>query len=190
MGTHGAGPKNPVRRGRPWGRPWRTGGVTRAHHAVAAKTEALTAVEPIVPLLVLAGRRGTLDALLPQRPLAPTLVDQGGAEGMSVKAPQPQLRAASARVVPRPPVGAPHATPRPVDLGPGRSAQRQRTTRAALVGARAGPGLAQVLARGRHGRGSKTGQARVAVVSGGTRWRPAHAPPRALPRLGTRAVAE
>ena len=43
-----------------------------------AKTNAITAVEPLLCQLVLEGRMVTLDALLTQRHVAQTIVDKGG----------------------------------------------------------------------------------------------------------------
>src|SRR5262249_55436579 len=133
---------------------------------------AITAVEPILPPGVREGRRAPMDALLPQRHLAQTMVDKGGDEVMIVQENQPQLRADSAWVLTRPPVGARQATARPVDLGHGRREQRQLTPREALVGDSDGPGLAQVFALGRHVRFPKTGQERVEGVYGVTSRRP------------------
>ena len=118
-----------------------------------------------------------MDALLTQRHIAPTMVDKGGASVMLVQEHQPQLRAEIALVLTLPPVGDPQATARPGDLGHGRIEQRNRTTRAARVGDRAWPGLAQVFALGRHVMFPKTGQERVEAVSGGTSRRPAQATP-------------
>ena len=47
-----------------------------------------------------------MDALLPQRHIAQTLVAKGGDEVMIVKEHQPQLRAESAWGLTRPPLGA------------------------------------------------------------------------------------
>ena len=106
----------------------------------------------------------TLDARLTQRHGAQTIVHKGGDSVMLVPENQPRLRADIVLVFPLPPVGAHQATARTVDWGHGRSAQRNRTTSAALVGDSAGPGLAQVFALGRHVLLPKTGTARVAGV--------------------------
>jgi hypothetical protein len=128
------------------------------------KTTAITAVETLFPHVGLAGRMLTLDALLPQRHGAPTMVDKGGDSGLLVTETQPQLRAAIALGWTLPPGGARPAPARTVAVGHGRSEQRHSTTREARVGDSAWPGLAQVFALGRHGRAQKTGQERVAVV--------------------------
>jgi len=152
-------------------------GVTLAQHAVDEKTHAITAVELLLQPLVLAGRIVTMDALLTQRHIAQTLVEKGGEDVMIVQEHQPQLRADIALVLTRPPVGDRQATAQPVDVGHGRIEQRHRTTRAALVGDRDWPGLAQVFALGRHGVCQNTGQERVEVGSGVTSLRPERATP-------------
>src|SRR5215813_5739795 len=113
-----------------------------------------------------------MDALLTQRHIAQTIVDQGGDYGMIVKENQPRLRADIALGFTLPPVGDRQATARTVDLGHGRSAQRNLTTSEALVGYSEWPGLAQVFALGRHVILQKTGEARVEVVYGVTSLRP------------------
>jgi hypothetical protein len=60
-------------------------GVTLAQDAVDDKTNAITAVEPLLPPLVLEGRLVTMDALLTQRRIAQTIVDKGGDYVMIVK---------------------------------------------------------------------------------------------------------
>jgi predicted transposase YbfD/YdcC len=155
-------------------------GVTLAQHAVDDKTNASTAVEPILPPLVLEGRRVTMDALLTQRHIAQTMVDKGGEYVMSVQENQPQLRADIAVVFPLPPVGDHQATARTVDLGQGRIEQRTSTTSEALVGDSDWPGRAQVFELGRHVRCQKTGKERVDVVSGVTSRRPERATPERL----------
>jgi predicted transposase YbfD/YdcC len=156
------------------------GGVTLAQQAVDHKTNESTAVELLVQCLVLEGRIGTLDALLTPRHVAQTIVDKGGDYGMIVKEHQPQLRAAIELVFTLPPGGDRQATAQTVDLGHGRIAQRHLTTRAALVGYSAGPGLAQVFALGRHVRFPKTGKERVEVVYGVTRLHSERATPERL----------
>ncbi len=148
-----------------------------APHAVDDNTNASTAVEPLWCQVVLEGRLVTLDALLPQRHVAQTMVDKGGDEVRIVQDHQPQLRADIALVCALPPAGARHATARTVDIGPGRLEQRHRTTRAALGGDSDWPGLAPVCDLGRHGITPKTTAERVDVVSGGTSRSPARGTP-------------
>jgi predicted transposase YbfD/YdcC len=155
-------------------------GVTLARRAVDDKTNEITAVETILPHLVLEGRIVTLDALLTQRHIAQTLVEQGDAYVMIVKENQPQLRADIELVFMLPPVGDRQATAQTVDLGHGRSAQRNLTTRAALVGYSDWPGLAQVFELGRHVMFPKTGKERVEGVYGVTSLRPERATPERL----------
>jgi len=66
-------------------------GVTLAQHAVDDKTNEITAVETLLQLSVLAGRIVTMDALLTQRHVAQTIVDNGGDYVMILKENQPQL---------------------------------------------------------------------------------------------------
>jgi hypothetical protein len=114
--------------------------------------------------LGLDGRLVTMDALLPQRPMAQTIVEKGGDEVMIVTEHQPQLRADIALVWTLPPVDDRPAPARTVALGHGRIAHRHLTTSAALVGSSDGPGLAQVFALGRHVMVQQTGTERVEVV--------------------------
>ena len=122
----------------------------------------------------------TLDALLTHRHLAQTMVEKGGAYVRRVKENQPQLRAESALVFLRPPVGDRQATARPIDLGHGRIEPRHSTPSEARIGSSAWPGLAQVFALGRHLMLQKTGAERVEVVYGVTSLRPAQATPERL----------
>ena len=125
----------------------------------------------------------TMDALLPQRHVAQTIVDKGGDYGMLVKEHQPQLRADIELVFTLPPVGDRQDTARPVDIGHGRIEQRKLTTSGALVGYSDWPGLAQVFEWGRHVLDQKTGEERTEVVYGVTRLRPEWATPRRLRAL-------
>ena len=155
-------------------------GVTLAQHAVDYKTNEITAVETILRHLVLEGRIVTMDALLTQRHVAQTIVDQGGDYVMIGKENQPRLRADIAWVFTLPPVGDRQATARTVDLGHGRIEQRNITTSEALVGYSDWPGLAQVFELGRHVMFPKTGKERVEVVYGVTSLRPERATPERL----------
>jgi hypothetical protein len=121
-----------------------------------------------------------MDALLTPRHIAPTIVDKGGDDVMIVKDNQPQLRADIELVCMLPPVGDHQATARTVDLGHGRIAPRNITTREALVGSSDGPGLAQVFELGRHVLFPHTGKARVEVVEGVTSLCPERATPERL----------
>jgi len=143
-------------------------GLTLAQQAVDAKTNEITQVETVLRQLVLQGRVVTMDALLTQRHIAQTIVDQGGDYVMIVKENQPQLRADIELVFTLPPAGDRQETARTVDLGHGRIEQRNITTSEALVGYSDWPGLAQVFELGRHIIIQKTGQERVEVVYGVT----------------------
>ena len=105
-----------------------------------------------------------MDALLPQRHVAQTIVDKGGDDVMIVKDNPPQLRAAMELVFTLPPIGDRQDTARTVDMGQGRMEQRNLTTSAALVGYSDWPGLAQVFELGRQVMFQKTGKERVEVV--------------------------
>jgi hypothetical protein len=118
-----------------------------------------------------------MDALLTQRHVAQTIVDEGGDDVMIVKEHQPQLRADIALVFTLPPAGDRQETARTVDIGHGRIEQRNITTSEALVGYSTWPGLAQVFEVGRHVILQKTGQERTAVVYGVTSLNPARATP-------------
>jgi predicted transposase YbfD/YdcC len=155
-------------------------GVTLAQHAVDDKSHESTAVATILQQLVLDGRMVTMDALLPQRHVAQTILDKGGDYVMIVQENQPRLLADIARVCTLPPIGDRQDTARTVDIGHGRIAQRNVTTSEALLGDSDWPGLAQVFALGRHVITQKTGRERVDVVSGVTSLSPARATPERL----------
>jgi hypothetical protein len=140
------------------------GGLTLPQQAVAAKTHEITEVETVFGAIVLAGRIVTMDALLTQRQVAQTMGAAGGDDVMIVKDNQPELKAEIALVFTLPPAGDRQAHVRTVDIGHGRSETRTLTTREALVGSSAWPGLAQVFEVGRHVLIQKTGQERVEVV--------------------------
>jgi len=155
-------------------------GVTLAQCAVDDKTNEITAVESLLCQLVLEGRIVTMDALLTQRHVAQTIMDKGGDYVMIVKDNQPQLRADIELVFTLPPAGDPQATAHMVDIGHGRSEQRNITTSEALIGYSDWPGLAQVFELGRHVMFPKTGKERVEVVYGVTSLRSERATPERL----------
>jgi predicted transposase YbfD/YdcC len=152
-------------------------GLTLAQQAVDAKTNEITQVETVLRQLVLEGRVFTMDALLTQRHVAQTIVDNGGDYVMIVKDNQPQLRADIELVFALPPVGDRQEIARTVDIGHGRIEQRNITTSEALVGYSDWPGLARVFELGRHVITQKTGKERVEVVYGVTSLRPERATP-------------
>jgi predicted transposase YbfD/YdcC len=155
-------------------------GVTLAQHAVDDKTNGIAAVETLLGQLVLEGRMVTMDALLTQRRVAQTIVDQGGDYVMIVKDPQPQLRADIELVFALPPAGDRQEIARTVDIGHGRIEQRNITTSAALVGYSDWPGLAQVFELGRHVITPKMTKERVEVVYGVTSLNPERGTPARL----------
>ncbi len=154
-----------------------------APHAVDDNTNASTAVEPLWCQVVLEGRLVTLDALLPQRHVAQTMVDKGGDEVRIVQDHQPQLRADIALVFALPPTSDRQETARTVDIGHGRIEQRNITTSEALVGYSDWPGLAQVFELGRYVITQKTTEERVEVVYGVTSLSPERATPTRLLEL-------
>jgi predicted transposase YbfD/YdcC len=152
-------------------------GLTLAQQAVDAKTNEITQVETVLRQIVLQDRVVTMDALLTQRHVAQTIVDEGGDYVMIVKENQPQLRADIELVFTLPPAGDRQETARTVDIGHGRIEQRNVTTSEALVGYSDWPGLAQVFELGRHVIIQKTGQERAEVVYGVTSLTPERATP-------------
>src|SRR5712692_1057522 len=91
---------------------------------------------------------------------------------------QKSVKADIALVFPLPPPGDRHESVRTVEVGHGRVETRQLTTSEAVVGYRAGPGMAHVCELGRHVITKKTGKERVEVVYGVTSVRPERATPR------------
>jgi len=158
-------------------------GLTLAQQAVDDKINEITQVETLLGQLVLQDRVVTMDALLTQRHVAQTIVEQGGDYVMIVKENQPQLHADIELVFTLPPVGDRQETARTVDSGHGRIEQRNITTSEALVGYSDWPGLAQVFEVGRHVITPKTGKERAEVVYGVTSLRPERATPGRLLEL-------
>jgi predicted transposase YbfD/YdcC len=158
-------------------------GLTLAQQAVDDKTNEITQVETVLRQLVLKDRVVTMDALLTQRHVAQTIVDEGGDYVMTVKENQPQLRADIELIFTLPPADDRQETARTVDIGHGRIEQRNLTTSEALVGYSDWPGLAQVFELGRHVMHQKTGKERVEVVYGVTSLSPQQATPARLLEL-------
>ena len=152
-------------------------GLTLTQQAVAAKTNEITEVATVFSPIVWTGRVVTMDTLLTQRQVAQTSVAAGGDSVMIVKDQQPQLKTAIAWVFTMPPAGERQESVRTVDVGHGRIETRTLTTREALVGYCAWPGLAQVCAVGRHVSTKQTGTERVEGVYGGTSLSPERATP-------------
>lgn len=152
-------------------------GLTLTQQAVDAKTNEIKAIETVLEQIVLTGRVLTMDALLTQRQVAQTIVDQGGDYVMIVKDNQPQLKADIELVFTLPPAGDCQESVRTVEVGHGRVETRNLTTSEALVGYSDWPGMAQVFELGRHVITKKTGKERGEVVYGVTSLSPAQAPP-------------
>jgi predicted transposase YbfD/YdcC len=152
-------------------------GLTLTQQAVDAKTNEITAVETVLEQLVLSGRVLTMDALLTQRQVAQTIVDEGGDYVMIVKDNQRKLKDDIELVFTLPPAGDRQEHIRTVDVGHGRIETRNLTTSEALVGYSDWPGMAQVFEVGRHVIVKKTGKERVEVVYGVTSLSPEQADP-------------
>jgi predicted transposase YbfD/YdcC len=155
-------------------------GLTLAQQAVDDQTNEITQVETVLRQLVLRDRVVTMDALLTQRHVAQTIVDEGSDYVMIVKDNQPQLRADIELVFALPPAGDRQETARTVDIGHGRIEQRNITTSEALGGYSDWPGLAQVFELGRHVITQKTTEERVEVVYGVTSLNPERGTPEQL----------
>ena len=152
-------------------------GLTLAQQAVDDKTNEIKAIETVLEQIVLRGRVLTMDALLTQRQVAQTIVDQGGDYVMIVKDNQPQLKADIELVFTLPPAGDRQEYVRTVDGGHGRVETRNLTASEALVGYSDWPGMAQVFELGRHVITKKTEKERVEVVYGITSLSPEQATP-------------
>lgn len=158
-------------------------GLTLTQQAVDVKTNEITAIETVLEQIVLKGRVLTMDALLTQRQVARTIVDQGGDYVMIVKDNQPTLKEDSELVFTLPPADDRQEFVRTVEVGHGRIETRNLTTSEALVGYSDWPGMAQVFEVGRHVITKKTGKERVEVVYGVTSLSPDRAGPGRLLEL-------
>jgi predicted transposase YbfD/YdcC len=166
-------------------------GLTLTQQAVDDKTNEIKAIETVLEQIVLTGRILTMDALLTQRQVAQTIVNNGGDYVMIVKNNQPQLRADIELVFALPPWGDHQPSTRTVEVtsgvgltfGHGRIESRNLTTSEALVGYSDWPGLAQVFEVGRHVIEKKTGEERVELVYGVTSLSAERATPERLLEL-------
>ena len=158
-------------------------GLTLTQQAVDAKTNEIKAIETVLEQIVLTGRILTMEALLTQRQVAQTIVDNGGDYVMIVKNNQPQLRADIELVFALAPWGDHQPSTRTVEGGHGRIESRNLTTSEALVGYSDWPGLAQVFEVGRQGIEKKTGEERVERVYGVTSLSAERATPERLLEL-------
>jgi hypothetical protein len=103
-------------------------GLTFMQQSVDDKTHEIKGVETVLAQIVLQGRVLTMDALLTQRQVARTIVEQGGDDVMIVKEHQPKLKEDIAWVFPLPPAGDRQEHLRTVDVGHGRMETRHLTT--------------------------------------------------------------
>ena len=158
-------------------------GLTLPQQAVDAKTNEIKAIETVLEQIVLTGRILTMEALLTQRQVAQTIVDNGGDYVMIVKNNQPQLRADIELVFALAPWGDHQPSTRTVEVGHGRIESRNLTTSEALVGYSDWPGLAQVFEVGRQVIEKKTGEERVELVYGVTSLSAERATPERLLEL-------
>lgn len=151
-------------------------GLTLAQHPVADATNEIPEVLALLRSLVLEGRVGTMDALLPQRQIAHRIVEAQGDYVMLVKDNQPHLREDMHTVFALPPIAGERRTmAETVDSGHGRIEQRRLRTSTVLVGYSDWPGLAQVFQIERQVIVKKTGECREEVVAGVTSLGPERA---------------
>jgi predicted transposase YbfD/YdcC len=99
-------------------------GLTLGQQAVADKTAEITHVILLLQGLVLEGRIFTMDALLTQRQVAPTIVAGGGDYVLLVKGNQPQLEHEIALVFAEPPEDDRQSVAQTIDRGHGRIERR------------------------------------------------------------------
>ena len=158
-------------------------GLTLGQQAVADKTNEIAVAVPLLRSLVREGRIATMDALLTQRALAATVVQEGGAHGMVVKDNQPQLLADVQAVLVDPPPGDRRQTAVALDTRHGRIERRRVTTSRALVDSSGWPGQRQAFRLERVTILKKTGEVRGATVYGVTSLARSQAPAARVLRL-------
>lgn len=145
-------------------------GLTLLQQAVADKTNEIGVIEALLKGLFLQGKIVTCDALLTQRKVAKTIVDEGGDYVMVVKENQPELRAIVEGAIAGIPfyreeteVGA------SLDCGHGRIEERKLVATSVLSGQEEiWPGLEQVFQIERQIVEKKSGKGRREVVYGVT----------------------
>ncbi len=151
-------------------------GLTLGQHAVADKTNEITAVHDLLGSLVLEGRVVTVDALLTQRDVAQTIIERGGDYVMIVKSNQPTLQEEIQTVFEQPQIVADTLSSSvTVEVGHGRIEQRRLTTSTVLEGYSTWPGLSQVFELERQVKIKQSGEERAEVVYGVTSLRREHA---------------
>jgi predicted transposase YbfD/YdcC len=161
-------------------------GVVLGQVAAAAKSNEITAAPRLLAGRDLAGTVTTMDALLAQRDLAARIRRQGGHYLMVVKANQPDLHAAIARLFasPPPPVTGDHlAAVTTRAKGHGRLERRRLARSAALTGYLAWPDARQVLRRTCRRVSTATGEIGEETTYGVTSLPPQAATPAQLEAL-------
>lgn len=155
-----------------------TRGLTLTQHAVADKTNEITAVHAVLHNLVFTGEGVTVDALLTQREIAHAIIAQGGEYMMVAKDNQPRLRETIAAVLATPSaLAAPVQTATCSTVGHGRHERRTIARRALLPGDADWPHAQQVFRIDRRVVRLKTGEVRHESVLGVTSVSVDQAPP-------------
>jgi predicted transposase YbfD/YdcC len=143
-------------------------GLTLGQQAIDDKTNEITHVVPLLRDLVLKGRIFTMDALLTQRAIAQTIVEEGGDYVMLAKGNQPNLEADVALVFSEPPEDDHQLQAESVDRTHGRIERRRLIVSAALADYSDWPGLKQVFRIDRETLLRSTGEIRRQTVYGVT----------------------
>ena len=149
-------------------------GLALAQRPVGDDTNEIPVLVEALKGLVLEGRVVTVDALLAQREVAQTIVDQGGDYVMTVKGNQPGLLGSIQRVFVEPNRFR-FDVAEDLDFGHGRIERRTLTATSVLVGYEDWPGMAQVFRLERRVTIKKTGQQRRGVAYGVTSLSPEQA---------------
>lgn len=153
-----------------------------AQEAVPDKTNEIITIHPLLEKLLLKGIVVTVDALLTQRKIARTIVEQRGHYIMFIKENQPKMRWALERLFahPRHPTVPPPKTAKTVDKGHGRIEVRFIATSIALNDYLDWPGVAQVFQLTRTVTCQRTGETTEKTVYGVTSLPVREASPRQL----------
>lgn len=147
-------------------------GLTLCQHAVADKTNELTAIHEVLSSLVLESRVITVDALLTQREVAQTVIARGGDYVMVVKGNQATLQSDIKLFFEDQKLLAESIdSVECLEVGHGRIEQRRLRASTALCGYSDWPGLQQVFEITRSITRKKTGEHRTEVVYGVTSLR-------------------
>jgi predicted transposase YbfD/YdcC len=155
--------------------------IVLAQVAVDSKTNEITAVIPLLKLLVLEGRLVTMDALLTQREVAQEILARKGDYLMVVKENQPQLfQDIAICFASEPLVDEVRRTAQTVNKGHGRLEVREIVTSAALKGFVDWPGAEQVMQITRTVTKVKTGETTTKSVYAITSLPPSRGSPELL----------